>query len=691
MNNVLPSGIIPAEMSSSLTRRDFLKIIAAGAGASVSLSSCGQFLAGSGVHATRQPVATTCAECPSGCGLLAYSVGVRLLHLASNPAYPFQPGAACPGSQVALQKLVSPSRFCGPFRQSRNKAGGARPLDWAEAIQVVASAFRSYQPGELAFVLGMFPDHLNDLVQMLAQALGGASVLRFDPLGEFEGRVTLMDATQRLFGVSRIPYFDLRHAGVIFSFGSSFQESWLGLVAGALHSGRSPRQMLGRDSYLVQFDSDRSEPAAWADEWIQIRPGSQAVLAQALAAIIARLKDGSSSPQPETVDLELAALATGVAVDKLVYLARQFYQAQCKLALPGSAALASVDGSAAAASILALNILVENLGQPGGLYLAAETPLYPWFTSRPSTAAEVQGLVERMLNGQVKALFVHGVDLVAALPASVGLRQALERVEQVFSFASLPDQTSCLADYVLPDHLALEAWGYQRVLPGIDRPALTALQPAVQPAQDTRASADVLLAAFKKAVGSTAAMPFETELDFLQQSVFRLAPRGGLYRASTQAAFWQLWQQHGGWWQTRSCLVPPVQVRSLERLYQAAVAPVAGSVSEYPFRLRLDPKQVRTSAKDLQVEINPHTAQALGLHNGRLVKLVSPAGQIQAAVRLSSRLASDVLAIPWAVGSPVLEYAGLEATSNPLDLLGTQQNSSGNLACAGLRVQIEPI
>ncbi len=271
-----------------------------------------------------------------------------------------------------------------------------------------------------------------------------------------------------------------------------------------------------------------------------------------------------------------------------------------------------VDGSAAAASILALNILVENLGQPGGLFLAAETPLYPWLTSRPSTAAEVQGLVERMLNGQIKALFVHGVDLVAALPASIGLRQALERVEQVFSFASLPDETSRLADYVLPDHLALEAWGYQRVLPGIDRPALTALQPVVQPAQDTRASADVLLAAFRKAGGSSAAMPFEAELDFLQQSLFRLATRGGLYRASTQAAFWQLWQQHGGWWQTRSCLVPPVQVRSLERLYQAVVAPVTGSVSEYPFRLRLDPQPVRTPGKDLQVEINPQTAAGAG-------------------------------------------------------------------------------
>ncbi len=319
-------------------------------------------------------------------------------------------------------------------------------------------------------MLGLFPDHLNDLVQRLAQALGGASVLRFDPLGEFEGRLTLMDATQRLFGLSKIPYFDLRHAGVIFSFGSSFQESWLGPVAGAVRYGSSPRNGIGRDSYLVHFDSFRPEPAAWADEWIPIRPGSQATLARALAARVAGLKAGSLLPHPETIDLEPASLATGVTAGKLEYLARLFYQAQRKLALPGSAALAGVDGAAAAESILALNLVAENLGQPGGLFLAAEALLYPWLTSRPSSAAEVQGLVERMRNGQVKALFVHGVDLVASLPASFGLRQALERVEQVFSFASLPDETSRLADYVLPDHLALESWGYQRLMRG-RRPA----------------------------------------------------------------------------------------------------------------------------------------------------------------------------------------------------------------------------
>jgi anaerobic selenocysteine-containing dehydrogenase len=680
-------------MTRSISRRDFLKIVAAGAGASVSLGGCGRYLPGLDGQGAGQPVVTTCAECPAGCSLLAHSAGARLLHLDANPASLFYAGQACPGAQAAVEKLVSPARFSGARRQFRSEAGGSRPVSWADAIRTVASALRSYRPDELAFVLGLFPDHLNDLVQMLAQALGGASVLRFDPLVEFEGRLTLMDAVQRVFGLSKIPYFDLPHAGVIFSFGSSFQESWLGPVAGAVRYGCSPRDGVGPDSYLVHFDCFRSTPVAWADESIQIRPGSQTILAQALAARVARLKVGSSSyHHQETADLEHASQATGIGIDKLEYLARLFYQAERKLALPGGTALAGADGAAAAESILGLNLLAGNLGRPGGLFLVPEALLHPWLASRPSSVAELQGLVERMRNGQVKALFVHGVDLVASLPASFGLRQALECVEQVFSFASLPDETSRMADYILPDHLALESWGYQKTMPAADRPAVAALQPAVQPILATRASADVLLAAFHLAGGSTAAMPFTNELDFVKQGVACLVTQGGAYRAPDAVGFWQLWQQHGGWWQPRPCLFPPVQICSLERWSASRSEMLTNENGDYPFHLALTPQAVvgKTHA-ELQVEIHPKTAQALGVRNGKTIKLVSPAGRLQAKVRLNSQLAPDTLMLPWSAFNSALDYRRHTSSCNPLDLLGTQQNSSGNLAIAGLRVRLEVV
>ena len=661
-------------MDRSLTRRDFLKVVMAGAGASAVLSGCGAFYQGFIDPGSRGAVATTCGECPAGCGLLAYPAGGSL-HLAGNPAYPLQPPRGCPGLELAVEKLVSPLRFTSPLRQYRSAEGEARPISWDEAVRAVASVFRRYRPSEVAFVLGLFPDHLNDLVQMLAASLGGANVLRFDPLGELEGRVTLLDASQRLFGVSKTPYFDCQNSTIIYSFGSSFQESWLPAAT-------------GKPGYLVQFDEYGSSPTAWADERVQIRPGSQAVLAQTLADLVAGLKDGSPLEALHDASLDMAVEATGMPVAELWRLARLFFRSERKLALPGSTALASATGPEAALAILRLNILVENLGQPGGLFLAPEAPLYPWLTSRPSTVAEMQGLVERMLSGQIKVLFVHGVDLVAALPEAFGLRQAVSRLERVFSFAPLPDETSCLADLIIPDRLALEAWGYQKSAPGCDRPVVSALQPAVQPREASRATADVLLAAYRMAGGSAEALPFVDELDFLKKSVFKLANRDGLYHATDSAAFWQLWREQGGWWRSEVCLIPPVQVLPLRRLQEELSPPLIAGSDELPFRLKLVPT---LPANDkLQVQIHPQAARSLGLRNGSLVKLVSPAGQVQAAIRLNSGLAVDALAMPGSSKTPALNHRGAVKPPNPFDLLGTRQNSSGNLDITNLRVRIEP-
>ena len=58
----------------------------------------------------------------------------------------------------------------------------------------------------------------------------------------------------------------------------------------------------------------------------------------------------------------------------------------------------------------------------------------------------MQGLVERMLRGQIKVLFVHGVDLVAALPGLLWLAARPESPGAALLIRSLPDETSRLAD-----------------------------------------------------------------------------------------------------------------------------------------------------------------------------------------------------------------------------------------------------
>ena len=95
------------------------------------------------------------------------------MHLAGNPAHPLQPFRGCPWLESSAPEAGFTISFHRSNVAAQSCAGAARQTGWADAIQAVASVFRRYRSAEIAFVLGLFPDHLNDLVQMLAAALGG--------------------------------------------------------------------------------------------------------------------------------------------------------------------------------------------------------------------------------------------------------------------------------------------------------------------------------------------------------------------------------------------------------------------------------------------------------------------------------------------------------------------------------------
>ena len=107
------------------------------------------------------------------------------------------------------------------------------------------------------------------------------------------------------------------------------------------------------------------------------------------------------------------------------------------------------------------------------------------------------------------------------------------------------------------------------------------------------------------------------------------------------------------------------------RLRGAGLEPLTTENGDYPFHLALNPQAAAgKSHGELWVEIHPHTAQALGLQNGKPVKLVSPAGRIQAKVQLNVQLALDVLALPWSAVSSVVEFWNARAGLQPVGPVG---------------------
>lgn len=702
-------------MNKKLSRREFIKLAGVGAATTAILTGCGP----ASRYVTREPYAqmpeynyngqstyyaTTCRECPAACGLVVRSMQGRAIKVEGNRQNPVNLGKTCARGQASLHGLYNPDRFQNPLKQAARGSGDFSDLDWETAIQTVSAALKDTRPSEIAFLLGLAPDHLFDLVSDLAAAIGAPAPLRFGALGMFESRATLTQAAQDLFGKPGLPFFDIGRADLVFSFGANFLETWLSPVAytrgySQMRKGLSTR----RRGTLVQFEARMSQTGAAADEWIPVRPGSEGLVALALGRLMAEM---SGAPLPKAfsgVDVAAASAESGVPEETLHRLAKLYADATNPVAIPGGAALAQSNGLQNAEAILALNVLSGNLGQPGGLFFSPEAPLPA--EDRPASLAEMAEFVQRLESGQVKALFVHGVNPVFELPKSLGFADALKSAPLVVSFATFPDETAMQADYILPDHHGLESWGYQRALTGAGQSVLSGAQPVVAPYYNTRSTVDLLLAAAAQAGGKLAeALPFKDEVAYLQSRLLPLVTMpDGPYAAAEINTFMASFQQYGGWWQASDALTTPagspldraLKLEAAEAYGEGEffllpfVSPVLGEAGANKPWLQEAPDPTTTVMWNSWLEIHPETAHELGLEDDDVVRVVSEAGEVELPVYRYPAIRPDTIAIPFGQGHTAYGRYAQGRGVNPLDLVRPALNEAGDLAFAGMKVKIE--
>src|ERR1700731_321266 len=79
--------------------------------------------------------ATTCAECPAGCGVVARIREGRVVKLEGNPADPIGQGSLCARGQAALQGLYNPDRLGRP--EVCGGDGALREVSWYAAEKML--------------------------------------------------------------------------------------------------------------------------------------------------------------------------------------------------------------------------------------------------------------------------------------------------------------------------------------------------------------------------------------------------------------------------------------------------------------------------------------------------------------------------------------------------------------------------
>jgi anaerobic selenocysteine-containing dehydrogenase len=512
--------------------------------------------------------------------------------------------------------------------------------------------------------------------------------VRFGVLSTFETRTTLVRAAENVFGQAALPFFDIGGSNVVLSFGANFLEPWLSPVA-YTRGFTSMRKgtVTGKRGYFVQFEPRMSQTASKADEWIPIRPGTEGLVALA----IGRPRD--------------AAERAGVEFETLEHLAGLCANATIAIGIPGGSALGKNNGLSVAEAVLTLNALMDNLGKEGGVFFAPGSPFQDEY-HQPASMKDMQDFIQRMRDGEFKVLFIHGENPAFELPPSFDFAGASANVPQIISFATFPDETALLADYVFPDHHGLESWGYQRIATGANQSTLSGAQPVVVPFHNTRSTVDVLLAAAQLAGGDFAtAIPAADEVGFIQSKVVSLLNEpNGSFTAPEELTFMAFFQQHGGWWKQGDALVAPVAPDSLNRDISATEAEFTGE-GEFILMPFLSPTLGDNGANkpwlqeladptttvmwNTWVEMNPATAEELGITWNDVLRITSDAGEIELPVYLYPGIRPDVIAIPFGQGHTAYGRYATGRGVNPFKLIGPQFNEAGDLAFAGVKVQVQ--
>jgi anaerobic selenocysteine-containing dehydrogenase len=717
-------------MTEKFSRRDFIKLAGVGAATTAFLTGCGK----AARDVQREPYmkmpeytyngqstyyATTCRECAAGCGLVVRTMQGRALKTEGNPNNPLNLGRTCARGQATLHGLYNPNRIRGPIQHARGERlyaaatdpmiddfdDAASNMDWDVAVQVVGDALKNHQPEEIAFLMGMAPDHLFDLVTDLSTQTGINAPVRFGALSMFEARATLSSAAENLFGEAGLPFFDVGGAQVVFSFGANFLETWLSPVSYTRGFTGLREAKTKKRGYFVQFESRMSQTGGKSDEWIPLKPGTEAMVALAIGRLAFDTLGGALPRAFANVDPRDVASKSGVSFETLERLAVMFAGSAGSLAIPGGAALGQSNGLAVAEAVLALNAIPNNFGKTGGVYLSASAPTQTEYHG-PASAQEMEEFVRRMSAGEFKVLFVHGVNPVFELPASLGFKDALKNVEQVISFATFPDETAVESDYVFPDHHGLESWGYQRVATGSAQPVISGAQPVVSPYYDTRATVDVLLAAAQLAGGTFAdALPFSDEVQFIQSKIAPLMSEGdGYFSAPEINTFTAYFQQHGGWWKMNGALGTPNTADLLNRDLNGAesvfagegefflvpfVSPTLGEAGANKPWLQELPDPTTTVMWNTWVEMNPETGHELHIENDDVVRIISEAGEVEVPVYLYPAIRPDTVAIPFGQGHTAFGRYAENRGANPANLIGHHFNETGDAAFAGMKVRIE--
>ena len=435
----------------------------------------------------------TCPLCEAMCGLAVEVEGERVVGIRPDDDDVWSKGYVCPKGAMLGQLHHDPDRLRAPLLRDGSTW---REVSWdqafARAEELIAGVLAEHGKGAITAYVGNPTAHNFSLSRYIGLFIGLAGLPVIYSAGTVDQWPKNLACMLMYGGMWSIPVPDVRRTQYWVVMGGNPQASQGSLLACPDLLGEIDR-IRERGGKTVVVDPRRTGTAEHADEWIPIRPGTDAAFLLAVCNVLfseSLVRLAHLEGRVNGVDAVRAIAAEfppervestcRVSAETIRRLAREIAGAP-SAAVYGRIGLCTQEfGTLASYLIDVVNILTGNFDRPGGLmfpspvaWSVATIPDPQWangvsfgrFHSRVRGAPEALGqfplscLAEEIAapgEGQLKALITIAGNPVISAPDAGRLDAALPLLECMISVDNYLNETSRHADVILPGLSALE-------------------------------------------------------------------------------------------------------------------------------------------------------------------------------------------------------------------------------------------
>ncbi|TAE73051.1 MAG: 4Fe-4S dicluster domain-containing protein [Bacteroidetes bacterium] len=378
----------------------------------------------------------------------------RPIKIEGNTLSSISKGKTSAKAQASILSLYDGQRYQS-FMQSK------KAVKMADADKIIKQKLSTAQNVRILSSTIISPS-TKAIIKEFKEKYESTKLVTYDSLSQYG----LTQAHKESFGVEAVPSYDFSKAKVIVSFGCDFLGTWISPVEfsgqyAQMRKLNSKEHKEAKMSKHFQFEARMSMTGANADIRVPVKPSQEISL---LAVLYDKIKG---------TDAKAKDAAAEVALQKA---AKELLEAK------GESLVVSGSNDENVQTVVAA--INNELGNYGAT-IDITTPLNTF----QGNDKAVNALIDDIKNGGVDAIIFYGVNPVYDHPRGEELKAALSKVGLKISFASQPDETTDLCDFVCPDNHYLESWGDAEPRKG--HYSLT--QPTITPIFSTRQAQESLL------------------------------------------------------------------------------------------------------------------------------------------------------------------------------------------------------